>query len=612
MAKALRGGIILKRAKVIFDKEKLKTFLKPTKKKVIILAVAVIFVAAFGGIFGKKNKMVSNTFRENDMVIRGNLDVTITGSAAVEPLQRFEIIPKVSGDITYCPYEVGDSVQKDDILYMFDSSDTDITVERQRVSMQQSENNYRDALKEREKLSLKAKNDGIISGLTIKEGQEVNNGTKIASVDNTAILEVDLPFTQAQIGLINVGDEAVVTSSKHMSTVSGTVTHKASAAFAGNDGSTLYNVTVEFTNPGAFYAGMEVGGSVGGNISPGSGTVSNSSSGTIVTETDGTVSKVNFSNGDYVTKGTVIATLTSDTVTDKINDSTLSYKSASLSMQQTEKDLENYNITAPINGTVITKNSKAGDTIDKTNSSTTLMVIADISKLKFELAIDELDVSKVKEGQLVNITCDALPDDAFKGLITNVSVEGTAQNGVTTYSAEVEIAEPGNLRPSMNIDAEIIVESANNVLMLPTEDIKTIAGKSFVFVKDDGTGDKEKKMSDSMAKKESTDKKQKAKNDISGDMPKDGIKRQELIPEAPEGYRTVEVKIGISNEDYTEIISGLSEGQEVYKQSAQSSGRQNMMMGMPQGGMNGMGAMHGGGMPGGFSGNMGSNRGGMR
>lgn len=637
MSKKNEEEFFLKRGKTFFDVKKIKALAKPTKKKVIIFA-GVIAVIAAASIFAGKNKKVATTANaQDDIVTRGDIEVTITGSAAVEPYERYEIIPKVSGDITYCPYEVGDTVMKDDVLYMFDSSDSDLTVERQRISMQQSENSYKNALEESEKLRLKAENDGIISGLTVKVGEEVASGTKIASIDDTATMEVELPFTQAQAAEISVGDTASITSSKHMSTVTGVVTHKSNSSYAGNDGTTLYTVRIKFNNPGAFYAGMEVGGSVGGNISPGSGKIENNASGTITAETKGTISKINYSNGDYVKAGTVIATLTSDDVSDKIADSTLSYRSAKLSMEQTEKSLEDYKITSPINGTVITKNSKAGDTIDKTNSATTMMVIADVSKLKFELAIDELDVEKVMEGQEVMITCDALPGEEFTGIITNVSVEGTATNGVTTYTAEVEIPEPGNLRPSMNVDASIIVESASDVLMIPTADITAMGDRSFVFVKGKAATDENKKGSKDNDKMQ----RDKAPDDMNpdegmnppegmtppeGDMPEQGEMpdgenmprggskdKGSMMPQAPDGYTTVEIQAGIASEDYTEVISGLSEGQEIYSKQTSSSSSDSMMpnMGGGMGGGMSMGGGMGGG-PGGGGGMGGGPGGGMR
>lgn len=369
-----------------------------TKKGKILIPVLLAALLA-GGVYyfysTKKKDASSISVQETDTVTRGNIEVTITGSASVEPYERFEIIPKVSGDIVTCPFNVGDTVKKGDLLYGFDTSNSDLAVQRQSLSLQQSKNSYDNTLKERDKLSVEATADGVISNLSVEVGDEVKSGARIADITDTINLEVILPFTSVQIDSIHEGDSAVITSSKHMSTIPGYVSHISSTSYAGEDGTVLYDVTVRFENPGAFAEGMAVGGAVGENISPGSGVIKTTSSGSVYTETDGTVTQVNFSDGDYVKKDTVIALLSSDTIDNKITDSTFSYKSADLSMRQTKKDLEDYRITSPINGTVITKNSKAGDRIDKTTAQTVMMVIADISRLKFNLSIDELDISKV-------------------------------------------------------------------------------------------------------------------------------------------------------------------------------------------------------------------------
>lgn len=602
-----------------------KNILKPTKKKAIIIGIIAIVI--IGLFFSCSKGKTKNTVaaRETDIVTRGDITVTITGSAAVEPYERFEIIPKVSGDILYCPYEVGDIVNEDDVLYRFDTESFDLNMERQEISLRQSQNSYEDALKQRDDLTIKAKASGIISGLNLKVGEDVNQGAKIATISDTENMEVVLPFTGSQIDYINVGDYAQITSSKHMSTVDGVVTGKSLGAYADATGTLVYNVTVSFKNPGALYEGLEVGGRVGDYIASGGGAIRNSAASNVTAEVSGTVKKVNFSDGDYVQKGEVIAVMTSESVEDRIEDSTLSFRSANLQMEQTVKEQENYNITSPISGTVITKNAKAGDTIDKTNSTQTLMVVADISKLKFDLSIDELDVSKVNEGQAVTVTCDALPGETFDARITNVSVEGTAQNGVTTYNAEVVIDNPGNLRPSMNIDASIIIESAQNVLMVPSGDVKSFGQVSFVYAKDDGSNSKVEKKSEG----ENTARNAPQGERTQGGMPegaamqgerpqnsdgKNGKNQPrditEMLPEAPEGYVAVIIEKGISNEDYTEVKSGLSEGQEIYRQSATTGN--NSMMGM-MGGMP-MGGGMSGGMPmgGGMSGGMGGSPGGMR
>lgn len=587
------------------------------RKKKIIIAVIVVLVVAAVAFFGyntvtKGKQAAKNTAEvQTDTVKRGDVTLTITGSAAVEPYERYEIIPKVSGDIISCNYEVGDMVEKDAVLYRFDTSSTDISMQKQRLSLEQSETNYKNALKDKTKLSITADAEGVISNLTLKVGDEIKNGAKLADISNTKILEVELPFNAAQAASIGIGDSAYVSSSVHMSNVSGTVTHKDANSHAGSDGTQLYNVTVRFENPGAFYEGMTVGGAVGDMISAGSGQIKLSDSGTAAAEAEGTITNIYYKNGDYVKKGAVIASISSDTITDSIKSSENNYENAKLSMRDAEENLEDYSLTAPISGTVITKNAKAGDTIDKTNATTTLMVIADVSKLKFDLEIDELDVSKVTTGQKVEVTCDALPDEIFEGEITNLSVEGTSSNGVTTYTAEVVIYEPGNLRPSMNIDASVVAQSSSNTLYIPSEDVKTIGNIYYVFKKSDSSDSSATKDEQKRGERpEGMTKNGEKPEGMPESMPQNGEKPEGMtgekatrLPQAPDGFETVQITVGVVGDEFTEVLSGLEEGDEIYTQTGTSS-RSTMDRMMGGSGMSAPGGMGSGGMsaPGGMGG----------
>ena len=578
--------------------------LKPTKRKIIIFAC--ILAAVIAGVAVKMNggkKMPTNAgAADTDTVTRGNVESSITGSAAIEPNERYEIISMVSGDITSSPYDVGDTVKEGDILYQFDTSSTDIGMEKQKLSVKQSEIGYQDALNKADDLNIKAPCSGVISGLDARVGDDISMGQQIVEVKNSRTMKVVLPFNESQISNIWIGLSAEITSSSNAGSFRGRVVEKSSSATPQSDGSKLYDVTIEFENPGAITDGQTVGGEVNGMISPGSGTVTYSEQGKANASLEGTVTGVYYSNGDFVNKGDTIVTLSSDTISSNIKNSSISYQNAQLALKQQEQDLDDYSITSPISGTVITKNAKAGDTIDKTNSTTVLMVVADISKLKFDLEIDELDVSKTKEGQTVEITCDALPGETYYGIISQVSVEGQASNGVTTYSAEVVIDEPGNLRPSMNVDASVIVESAEDVLMIPTADIKTAMGRSFVFVKDEtAKADKKKNKKDDKAPTDG--------NKSDANAPKDGDAQsgtpggKDILPQAPDGYKTVEIVTGVSGDEFTEVISGLKEGDVIQSQtvSNESSGFSAMMGGMggPGGGGMSGGPGGGGGMGGG-------------
>lgn len=604
-------------------------FLKKHKKKVIIAIIILIAVIAAISVIGAKKNSGKNTDEQAALstVTRGDVELTITGSAAVEPVERYEIIPLVNGEITDAPYEVGDFVNEGDILYTFDMSDVQLSMQKQQNSMQKSEISRTESLKDIEKLTVTAPCDGIISGMNVSKGDEVSNNAEIATVMDTKKMKVELPFNGEQIKHISKGQTAVLSSSAHMSSVNGKVTHVSNSATAQEDGSMLYTVEVEFDNPGSFTSGIQLGGEINGMVSPGGGEAKYYSEGKAKTETDGTVTKIYHSNGDYVKKGEAIIAISNDTVENSLKKAELDYSDAQLALQEQQEKLEDYIITAPISGTVVTKNSKAGDTIDKTNSSITMMVVADVSKLKFDLEIDELDVGLVSVGQAVEVTADAIEGKTFNGTITEMSMEGTATNGVTTYQATVTIDEPGELKPSMNVDATVIIDSVENVLRIPTTDIKTAMGKSYVFLKDDGkkkTNAKDDKKSDmpempngdmpegmdgapDMQKPEGMDGAPNMSGDKSaadgekakGANGKSGGDMAARMPQAPEGFTTVEITIGLEGDDFTEVKSGLSEGDQIYQQTVSSSSNQ-MMPGMMGGGMPG----GGGGMPGGGGGGM--------
>ena len=186
------------------------------------------------------------------------------------------------------------------------------------------------------------------------------------------------------------------------------------------------------------------------------------------------------------------------------------------------------------------------------------------------MSIDELDISSVEVGQEVQITADAVEGQTYTGVVTEVSVAGTTSGGITTYPVTVRIDETDGLLPGMNVDAEIVISSADDVLAIPSAAVNR--GDTVL---------------------------------ITADSPSAA---NALDQEAPEGYVYVSVETGVSDDSYIEITSGLQEGDTVaYIQTASSSSSDSGMMmggmagGMPSGGgMPAGGGGMGGGMPGGF------------
>ena len=168
-----------------------------------------------------------------------------------------------------------------------------------------------------------------------------------------------------------------------------------------------------------------------------------------------------------------------------------------------------------------------------------MAVIYDMSSYTFKMSVDEKDITKVQSGQKVRIKSDAFPDKEYSGTVTNVSLESTSQNGVSTYPVTVTLDETYDLLPGMNVDGYITLESAKDALTIPSN---ALMRGNKVYVRDNSASE---------AKAGSKSDESKAANS-SGDG---------LIPA---GFKEVTVTTGVINSDYVQITSGLNEGDEVY------------------------------------------------
>lgn len=550
------------------------------KKKVMIIISAVLipillFVLVFGSKDDKNNK--TQTYIEAQAAIR-NITETIEQSGVVEPYERYEITSLVRGEIIASPFEEGDTVKEGDTLYQIDDEDAQLAMEKAQMSLDEANENA-------SKLRIYASSTGRLTDFTLKEGNTVGNSV-VGKIVNTDTLTINIPFSPVNFQKIEVGDKVTITNSLYMTSLSGRVSHKYYAnTNTSSTGSILKNIEVEIDNPGALAEGTTFAATVhtksGDVSSSGSGTVDGGRITEVRAEVSGTVSYVAVKDGDYVSEGQLIATIKNSAV---IN----SQKSGQLNVKSNQKTLDQYKITAPISGTIITKNSKAGDKIDSSNSQTIMMVVADMSKMKFTITVDELDIANIKMGQTAIVDADAIPDTRFEAKVTSISSEGTSSgDGVTTFTVELTIEEPGELKSGMNVNANILINEAYDVITIPEEALRSVKGNSAtVLVKSDGKKKTFNNNDKNPAKPQNEEKSGKGSLD--------------KMPNLPEGYEVRHVTIGVSDGMNVEIVSGLSEG-EIVGYIPTSNGSNSPFTGM----MNMHAMMNGGRMPSGNRNNVG-------
>jgi len=539
-----------------------KSFSK--KKKIIIIAIAILaLVAIILGISTAKSKTVMAPSYIEAKVEKRDITSSITGSAVVNPKDQYSITALVSGDVLTADFEQGDIVEEGDILYEIDASDAQNTIENSDISYQRSQLDYDKALKNYNDLNVKSTISGVVKNLYVKNGDSVNAGTKIADIYDDSYLVLTLTFNDADAKNLYVGQSAEVRISSNGEMLSGTVTSVNQSGYAAVGNTLVRTVKIKVKNPGVLMNTETATATVGGYSCSSSGTFEYLSEKTITAENSGEIDALYVMQGSRVSNGTVLAHIDSSAVSDNLKSSKLSLKSAQLSRDNAQKKLEDYTITAPISGTVVMKNVKAGDKLDNQTMSTEMAVIYDMSSLECELSVDELDIKNVEIGQSVVITSDAVEGRRYSGQVTNVSVNGTTSGGVTTYPVTIEILDfDEDLLPGMNIDVEIITSEATDVLAVS---VSAVNRGNTVYVKGEKTDENDN---------------------------------------APDGFKTVRVETGAYNNQYIEIKSGLKEGDIVYVPQVQSSGTENpmaAMMGsmgnrMPSGGTMPSGGMPAGGM----------------
>ncbi|OGN90538.1 MAG: hypothetical protein A2Z70_01885 [Chloroflexi bacterium RBG_13_48_17] len=198
----------------------------------------------------------------------------------------------------------------------------------------------------------------------------------------------------------------------------------------------------------------------------------------------------------------------------------LNLQIAETQLKNSKEELMKTEILAPFDGTVVDIGVKENDQLSAFDySSKTAVYLVDTRTVKLEGVVDEVDIYKVEVGQDTIITVDALPGVELKGKVTFISPLGNQTTGVVEFPVTISL-EPTEteLKGGLTATADIIIDEHKDILMVPNRAIKGSVGNYWVDVVID-----EKKVT------------------------------TEMRP----------VVTGVQNDQFTEIISGLSQGEKV-------------------------------------------------
>jgi len=460
-----------------------------------------------------------------------------------------------------------------------------------------------------------ANNSGILKDLNVKVGDTVTEGQKLFVSDSDNLRQ---SVSDAQTNL----DKQKLTLANDTNSYNDSIA-KANSAIAGvktalnNAKDELNKMSVTSPASGVIVAvNNKNGDSISGNSSGGNGSLygkANSKGGSnptvvliiqdandpnnkvqVTPNNDGILNNLNLKVGDSVQAGETLFISDSDALkqnvknaqsnldkqnsaltaiknTNKLQMDSLNISDAQTTLNSAQDAVNKMIVTAPMGGLVTAVNnsnddnvsasggsaqgsssatsntssqtiSKSGQNSGSSGQSTSLnngqanstsssqangaiMTIVDKDSLKVKVAVDELDIAKIQVGQKAEIRFDAVNGKVYEGKVEAMPQTGTTTNGVTTYDVVVSIDNAAEIKIGMSANVNILVDSKANTLAIPADALIQKDGKKYVM---DGNNN------------------------------------------------LIEVKTGIENENYIEILDGVTDGEKLIESSAQGNSATNM------------------------------------
>ena len=495
-------------------------FIKTHKKRCIAAVVAVAVLAVV--VIPRKSRSASADLAyTQEKLGRRDIVNVYDGSGTINAADSYTVKSLVTGTVLTADFELGDSIEKGDILYTIDISDVENNLASAQLSVEQAQRNYDDIA---DMQNVRTRISGEVSSFAVAAGDAVQAGQTVATIRDTSVMLLAVDFPAAEAQSFVAGQAAQVMPDTTFETLNGTIRSVSGADPAGDASLMTCTVTIAVPNAGSLTTAQAAVAQVSGVSSLNSAHFTYQREETVVAAASGTVSELCVKEGSTVRQDDVILRITGKDLDKQTKNAADSLRAAELQMSSAEKTISHYTIDAPISGTIVDKKVKAGDKLSANDTAMqNLCTIYDMSYLEMKLNVDELKIRSLEVGQEVDITADAVPGETYKGVISSILVAGTTANGSTSYPVTVRIDDMGELLPGMNATAKITTASVKNVLALPNA---ALVRGSYVLVTKDSPS----------------------------------AANAETSMTAPDGYVYVKVTTGISDDDYIEVKSGLQEG----------------------------------------------------
>ncbi|MFZ6745707.1 efflux RND transporter periplasmic adaptor subunit [Undibacterium sp. JH2W] len=252
-------------------------------------------------------------------------------------------------------------------------------------------------------------------------------------------------------------------------------------------------------------------------------------------------------------------------------------KLARAQLDRVRADLNNSVIRSPIDGVIIKRTIDMGQTVAASFQTPNLFQIArDLTKMQIDTSVSEADVGSLKDGLPARFVVDAYPDREFEAKLRQFRLAANVQQNVVTYNVVLDVDNKDELlKPGMTAQVRLVVGSRENVVRIPTAALRykpseEEQAKEAKALKDKNAGGSAAASTSASANLPAPD----VDDDVAFRTKKDLTRTFKLYKlDDKNQAKTVDVKIGLSNFKYTEVISGdLKPGDKVITRALDKTG----------------------------------------
>lgn len=538
---------------------------------VIVIAVVVVF----------RTQKTTDTYTEETVQVR-NVATYLTFSGNVEAVSDATIKPKVSKTVTAVNVSIGDEVKKGDVIATLDDSEIQRSIKKQEASLSNTELNNFYSIRDSQK-----KYDNYKADLENGQNSQIMSAANSVENARTSYEQAKETYERNKMELENNMDSSLISSNQKVASAKQAL-DDAKQDYADNEAK-IRGYDKGVANAESIYGeGSAEAASAQKELDSAEGKSDSLQKAIDNAQTnyDNAVndllmsyytSNVNL-NSDYENmqqKYTAyqqaqasyeIAVKSADETLQDYADSlektqaTSNTTTATVELEALYDQLEDYKITAPIDGVITVLNINVGDSA---STSDTAAEVTNYDKMKVQIKIDEDNISALDNGTEVTVSVDAL-NKTYKGTIENMSKKATVSNNVSYFTADVTFDADDDIRSGLSAEVKYLLNGVENVVSV---------SMSALNYNTDNTA-------------------------------------YVLVGANASNAQQRNVTLGISNGTYVEIKEGLAEGETVLvKQSKTSEALISMGMGggqQPQG----QAPDGNGGGPGGDGGGRGGNGGG--